>query len=319
MGMLVDGKWSDVWYEPDKKGRFVRSTTQFRDWIGSGGESRFAPAAGRYHLYVSLACPWAHRTLIMRRLKNLTEAISISIVDPMMLEGGWFFSTNPGCIADSVNAKKYMWEIYTAADAKYSGRVTVPVLWDKERSTIVNNESLEIIKMFDQDFGSVVQSSFEFYPEALRSEIDQVVAEIYEPINNGVYKSGFATTQAAYEEAVVTLFGELDRLEEVLNQQRYLVGSQITLADWCLFTTLLRFDPVYVGHFKCNKKRIFDYANLWNYMLELYQIPGVQETCNFDHIKRHYYGSHASVNPTKIVPLGPEFDLSQPHNRNRVK
>lgn len=319
MGMLVDGKWHDVWYKPDEEGRFVRSKTQFRNWIKRDGSTDFAPAKGRYHLYVSLACPWAHRTLILRHLKGLDEAISISIVDPLMLEGGWKFTGDMGSTLDQVNSKDYLWQVYTAVDANFSGRVTVPVLWDKQKNVIVNNESLEIIKMLDQEFVDLIGSAPEYYPLALRSEIDLVVEAIYEPINNGVYKSGFATTQKAYEEAVVELFTQLDHWEKVLESQRYIAGSDMTIADWCLFTTLLRFDPVYVGHFKCNLRRIYDYPNLWNYLLELYQFAGVAQSCNFDHIKRHYYGSHPTVNPTAIVPVGPQLNLNQKHDRHRLE
>lgn len=317
MGMLIDGKWSTEWYKADSEGRFIRPEAQFRNWITADGSSGFKAEADRYHLYVSLACPWAHRTLIMRKLKQLENVISISVVDPFMGEDGWFFSDAPGCTPDTVNQASFLHEIYTRARTDYSGRVTVPVLWDKETRTIVNNESSEIMRMLDLEFDALGNPAVNFYPETHRNEIDHVCKAIYEPVNNGVYRTGFATTQRAYDEAVTQLFEALDYWEGILSKQRYLCGSVITEADWRLFTTLIRFDPVYVGHFKCNLKRIADYANLWNYLKELYQIPGVAETCDFNHIKRHYYASHTMINPTGIVPKGPIMNLYGTHDRDR--
>jgi putative glutathione S-transferase len=318
MGLMVDGKWTTDWYKSDSKGRFKRPETKFRNPVTADGSSGFKAEAGRYHLYVSHACPWAHRTMIMRKLKKLEDAISVSIVDHFMGDDGWVFSENPGTIPDTVNNKQFLREIYQLADSNYSGRVTVPVLWDKQEKTIVNNESREILRMLDTEFDAVADSSANYAPAALLDKIDETQTAIYEPINNGVYRSGFATTQAAYEEAVTQLFDALDHWDSVLETQRYLCGDVITEADWCLFTTLVRFDPVYVGHFKCNLRRIVDYPNLWNYIKELYQVPGVAETCNFDHIKRHYYESHTGINPTGIVPKGPIIDYSEPHDRNRL-
>jgi putative glutathione S-transferase len=312
MGQLVNGQWENEWYESDKKGRFVRPETQFRVDGGS-----LIAETDRYHLYISLACPWAHRTLIMRKLKKLDQVISLSVVDHLMGDQGWVFTDNPGAIPDTVNHKKYLHEVYTAAKNDYTGRVTVPVLWDKKQKTIVCNESSEIMRMFDTQFDAIGDASVNFYPEHLQKEIDRVSEKIYEPINNGVYRSGFATSQQAYEEAVTELFAALDHWEGVLSKQRYLCGDVITEADWRMFTTLVRFDPVYVGHFKCNLKRIVDYPNLWNYLKELYQVPGVSETCDFDHIKRHYYESHPMVNPTGIVPKGPVINFSEKHDRDR--
>ncbi|HBB30634.1 MAG TPA: glutathione-dependent reductase [Cyanobacteria bacterium UBA8803] len=314
-GMLVNGQWTKEPYQQDPQGRFVRNPTKFRNWVRADGSTDFAPESGRYHLYVSFACPWAHRTLIMRQLKGLQEAIGISIVDPFMDEEGWEFSDAPGCIPDTVNGASYLREIYIKADPNCTGRVTVPVLWDKETGTIVNNESREIIRMFDTEFEAIAQSQVSFYPEELRAEIDRTIEAIYQPINNGVYRAGFATTQSAYDEAVTELFEALEHWESVLAKQRYLCGDRLTEADWCMFTTLLRFDLVYYVHFKCNWQRIFDYPNLWNYLKELYQQPGVKETCNLNHIKQHYYKSHPHINPTRIVPKGPAIDLDTPYHR----
>ena len=316
-GMMIDGEWKKEGYEKDDKGRFQRNPTTFRNWVKADGSSDFKPEAGRYHLYVSYACPWAQRTLIMRQLKGLEEAISISIVDPLMQDEGWEFSDYPGSIPDTVNSAKYLRETYAKADSQYTGRVTVPILWDKQKQTIVNNESREIIRMFDWEFEKIAQRQDNFCPEELHGEVDRVIDAIYEPINNGVYKSGFATSQEAYEEAVTKLFDALDQWEEVLTKQRYLCGDQLTEADICLFTTLLRFDAVYYVHFKCNIRHIWDYPNLWNYLKDIYQHPGVKETCNLEHIKRHYYTSHPHVNPSGIVPKGPYFDLESPHNRQQ--
>ncbi len=327
MGRLVDGVWQDEWYDTKTtKGRFVRKESAFRNWItadgspGPSGAGGFKAEPGRYHLYISLACPWAHRTLIVRKLKALEDAVSLSVVHYHMAENGWSFGDGPGVIPDPILGAAYMHQIYTAAQPDYSGRVTVPVLWDKQRDTIVSNESAEIIRMFNDAFDAVgADASVDLYPSALRAEIDAINEPIFHNINNGVYKAGFATAQDAYEEAVSALFAELDRIESRLSGQRYLAGDRITEADWRLFTTLVRFDPVYVGHFKCNLRRLVDYPNLWNYTRELYQVPGVTETVNMQHIKRHYFGSHRSVNPTGIVPLGPEVDFTAPHDRARFE
>lgn len=317
LGMMVDGKWTTDWNERDQSGKFNRSPTKFRDRITADGSSGFPAASGRYHLYVSLACPWAHRTLMMRSLKGLEAVIGVSIVDAVLSEKGWYFSENPGAIPDSVNQAEYLQEIYVKADAKYTGRVTVPVLWDKERSTIVNNESREIIRMFDTEFAEFATRTNDLYPQDLQQQIDDTIDKIYMPVNNGVYRAGFATTQEAYEEAVTELFQNLDYWETVLAKQRYLCGDRLTEADICMFSTLLRFDSVYHGHFKCNLRRILDYPNLWNYLKELYQHPQIQPTCNLDHIKRHYYMSQTQINPTRIVPIGPQIDFDEKHDRDR--
>ena len=318
MGLLVDGIWHDQWYDTGKTGgRFVRSESAFRHHVTADGQGGFAAAPGRYHLYVSLACPWAHRTLVFRALKKLEAVISVSVVDWLMLEKGWVFSERKGCVPDTVNGARFMYEIYTKAKPDYSGRVTVPVLWDRQNATIVNNESSEIIRMLNSAFDRWGDASLDFYPAALRGEIDAVNALIYDRVNNGVYKCGFATTQEAYNEAFDALFGALDELEARLARQRYLVGSRLTEADWRLFTTLVRFDAVYHGHFKCNRQRIADYPALSNYMRDLYQVPGVAETVNFHHIKGHYYESHRTINPTGIVPRGPALDYTAPHDRAR--
>jgi putative glutathione S-transferase len=322
MGLLVDGKWLDQWYATEEsKGQFVRSAAQFRNWVtvdgsaGPSGRAGFKAETDRYHLYLSYACPWANRTLIFRKLKGLEKIISISIVHWHMRDDGWSFEEGEGVIADPVINAKYLRELYLKANSIYSGRVTVPILWDKKTNTIVSNESSEIIRMFNSAFDEIGATEEDYYPENLREEIDELNERIYNNINNGVYKAGFATTQQAYEDAVVPLFDTLDWLDDRLNSQRYLTGDQITEADWRLFTTLIRFDAVYVGHFKCNLKRLVDYPNLWSYTRDLYQQPGVAETINMHHIKQHYYGSHTTVNPTGIVPLGPEVDLYQSHNR----
>jgi len=320
MGLLVDGQWQDEWYDTKATGgRFVRKESSFRDHVRADGSTRFAPEAGRYHLYVSLACPWAHRTLIFRALKKLEAAISISIVDPFMGAQGWAFGSDggseAGCIPDTVNGARHLHEVYTKADSSYTGRVTVPVLWDRVHGTIVNNESSEIIRMLNSEFDAIGDASVDLYPEALRAEIDAINDFVYPRVNNGVYRCGFATTQEAYEEAFAELFGALDELEARLGERRYLVGERITEADWRLFTTLVRFDAVYVGHFKCNLRRIADYPHLSGYLRELHQVPGVAETVDFTHIKRHYYESHRTINPTGVVPLGPELDLTAPHGR----
>lgn len=324
MGLLVDGVWQDKWYDTSKSGgRFQRSESQFRNWVtrdgspGPSGKGGFKAEPGRYHLYVSLACPWAHRTLIFRKLKKLDKAISVSVVHHFMGENGWTFLKEDGATGDTLYGSDYLHQIYTKADPNYSGRVTVPVLWDKERQTVVSNESSEIIRMLNSAFDEWGDASLDLYPERLRSEIDAMNAFVYPNINNGVYRAGFATTQEAYEEAFGELFTALDTLEEKLSRHRYLIGDRQTEADWRLFTTLVRFDAVYYSHFKCNRRQIADYPNLSNYLRDLYQTPGVAETVSIDHIKKHYYGSHATINPTRIVPVGPELSFDAPHNRNR--
>jgi len=322
VGRMIDGRWTDEWYDTKSTGgRFVRKESAFRDRVRADGSTRFRPEPGRYHLYVSLACPWAHRTLIFRRLKKLEHAIPVSVVHPLMAENGWSFG-NPdatgGGIGDPVNGARHLHEIYAKADPLYSGRVTVPVLWDRKEGTIVNNESSEIIRMFNSEFDGLGDASVDFYPEAHRAEIDAVNAFVYPNVNNGVYRCGFATTQQAYEEAFHDLFAALDELDTRLGRQRYLVGDRLTEADWRLFTTLVRFDAVYVGHFKCNLRRIADYPALSGYLRELYQIPGVAETTDFEHIKRHYYESHTTINPTGVVPLGPELELEAAHGREAI-
>jgi glutathionyl-hydroquinone reductase len=324
MGLLVDGVWRDQQHtERTPGGRFVRPSTRFRNWVtedgaaGLTGEGGFAAARDRYHLYVALACPWAHRTVIMRTLKGLEEVVSMSVVEPLYGPHGWRFGTSPGTTPDTVNGASELAEIYLRADPRYSGRVSVPVLWDKERRTIVNNESAEIIRMFNGAFGRFTNVRTDYYPPALREEIDRVNALVYDNVNNGVYRAGFATSQGAYEEAFRALFAALDEVEQRLARQRYLVGRDITEADWRLFTTLVRFDAVYYSHFKCNLRRIIDYPNLSNYLRDLYQQEGVAATVNMDHIKRHYYGSQRHVNPTGIVPLGPQLNFLAPHDRGR--
>ncbi|AVA22333.1 MULTISPECIES: glutathione S-transferase family protein [unclassified Rhizobium] len=325
MGMLVDGVWHDIWYDTkETKGHFKRAASQFRNWVtadgapGPSGTGGFKAEASRYHLYVSLACPWAHRTLIFRKLKKLENLISVSIVDPLMLENGWEFKGRDGGTVDHLLGAKALWEVYVKADPHYSGRVTVPVLWDKQTGTIVNNESAEIIRMFNSAFDGLTGSKSDFYPMDLRSDIDALNDIVYDTVNNGVYKSGFATTQEAYEENVRRLFETLDMLDKRLEGSRYLFGDRPTEADWRLFTTLARFDAVYVGHFKCNIRRIEDYRNLSGYLRDLYQVPGVAETTNLAHIKTHYYRSHRAINPTGIVPVGPDLDLDRPHARERL-
>ena len=324
MGLLVDGVWKNEWYDTKASGgRFVRAELSFRRWVtsdgraGPTGEGGFAAEPGRYHLYVSLACPWAHRTLILRKLKKLEDAISVAVVSPLMGDAGWTFDESASSTGDALNGARTLADIYRLADPRFTGRVTVPVLWDKARRTIVNNELSEIIRMFNSAFDAFTDVQDDFYPAALRAEIDAVNAFVYPSINNGVYRAGFATTQAAYEEAFLALFGALDEIDLRLASQRYLVGGKITEADIRLFTTLVRFDAVYVGHFKCNLRRIADYPNLANYLRDLYQTPGFGETVNLDHIKRHYYGSHRQINPTGIVPLGPALDFCAPHDRGR--
>lgn len=319
MGLLVDGKWQDKWYDTSKNGgKFERQASKFRDNVSNDEDAKYPVESGRYHLYVSLACPWAHRALIFRKLKGLEEHIDVSVVHPEMLDNGWEFKEYPGSTGDKLYGFDYAHQIYTKAKPEITTRVTVPILWDKQTETIVNNESAEIIRIFNSGFNTLTSNDDDYYPEALRQEIDDINEMVYHDINNGVYKAGFATTQKAYEEAVNALFHALDIVEERLSKQRYLVGSNITEADWRLFTTLIRFDAVYHGHFKCNKKQIADYPNIYGYMKELYQVPGVAETVNFDHIKRHYYFSHTMINPTQIIPVGPEQDLMSPHGRENI-
>ena len=322
MGLLVDGQWQDKWYDTKaSEGRFEREDAGFRNWVtadGSAGPSGiggFKAEPNRYHLYVSLACPWAHRTTIYRKLKGLEDMISLSIVHPFMGDKGWTFAEGAGVIADPIVKADYLYEVYIAAKPDYTGRVTVPILWDKKTNTIVSNESSEIIRMFNSAFDEVGATAVNFLPTELLAEIDTVNEFVYSAVNNGVYKAGFATTEAAYREAVVTLFDALDTLEARLVDQRYLLGNTITEADWRLFTTLVRFDAVYVGHFKCNIRRIVDYPNLWGYLRDLYQVPGIAETVSIEHIKAHYYTSHANINPTRIIPVGPLLDFNEPHDR----
>ena len=322
MGLLVDGTWHDDWYDTKKTGgRFIRTEAQFRNWVtpdgspGPTGEAGFKAEPGRYHLYVSLACPWARRTLIFRKLKGLEEMIDVSVVHFFMGRQGWSFEPGEGVIPDTVNHCDYVHQLYTLTQPDYTGRVTIPILWDKEKKVIVSNESAEIIRMFNSAFDQVGATPGDYYPSDLHSEINAVNELVYGSVNNGVYRSGFATTQQAYEEGVTELFDALESLELRLSKQRYLTGDRITEADWRLFTTLVRFDPVYHGHFKCNLKRIVDMPNLWGFTRELYQWPGVAETVNFNHIKNHYYQSHATVNPTGIVPKGPDIDFMAPHHR----
>jgi len=306
MGLLVEGQWHDHWYDTkENNGRYVRKDSSYGNQITADGSSGFKAEAGRYRLFVSYACPWAHRTLIFRALKGLQDMIPATVVDPLMLENGWILPDG-----------QPLHTVYTKTDRNFTGRVTVPVLWDEQTETIVNNESSEIIRMFNTAFDDLGAKEGCYYPENLRSAIDEINDFIYPSVNNGVYRCGFATTQEAYEEAFDELFNALDSLEERLSKQRFLVGDQITEADWRLFTTLVRFDPVYVGHFKCNKKRLYDYPNLWAYTRELYQWPGVKETVFMDHIKTHYYTSHRMINPTGVVPTGPETDFTEPHGRS---
>ncbi|MDM9384532.1 glutathione S-transferase family protein [Chlorogloeopsis sp. ULAP01] len=316
-GMMVDGKWTTDANKLAPSGNFKEIPTTFRDRISADGKSGFKAEARRYHLYVSLACPWAHRTLIMRELKGLNDAISVSIVDPIMSDKGWMFSKAPGAIPDRVNHAQYLQEIYVKADPKYTGRVTVPVLWDQQTQTIVNNESREIMRMFDVEFAQLATQKIDLYPHDLQQKIDETIDAIYLPINAGVYRSGFATSQAAYEEAVTELFESLDQWEIVLSKQRYLCGDQLTEADICMFTTLYRFDSVYHSHFKCNLRRIIDYPNLWNYLKDLYQISEFKATCNLDYTKRAYYISMTEINPNRIVPKGPIIDFDERHDRDR--
>lgn len=324
MGLLIDGQWRDQWYENSSAGAFQREEAKLRQWVGATNENptkasvAFSAQAGRYHLYVALACPWAHRTLIMRKLKGLERLIDVSIVSWLMLEDGWTFDKSRGSTGDNVGHLQFMHQLYTQNDPHYSGRVTVPVLWDKKQNCIVNNESADIIRMFNGAFDELTGNRLDFYPEPLQPAIDTLNERIYHAVNNGVYRAGFATKQSAYEDAFDQLFSELDSIERTLGEQRYLAGAYLTEADIRLFTTIIRFDAVYHGHFKCNLRRITDYANLSNWLRELYQWPGVAETVDFEHIKHHYYASHRTINPNGIVPKGPALTLDQPHDRERL-
>ncbi|HCH1695044.1 TPA: glutathione S-transferase family protein [Vibrio parahaemolyticus] len=314
MGKLVEGVWHDVWYDTKANGgKFVREDAGFRDWIKNDSEAVFQPESGRYHLYVSLACPWAHRTLIFRKLKGLEPHIDVTVVCPDMLSQGWQMG-----LPEPLFGHTRMHQIYTQAKPDYTGRVTVPVLWDKKTNTIVSNESSEIIRMFNSAFNDLTGNHDDYYPEPLRGVIDEWNDYIYPNVNNGVYRCGFATSQEAYEEAFESLFSALDKIDAHLATHRYLAGNKITEADWRLFTTLVRFDAVYVGHFKCNKQRIADYVNIQGYLKELYQINGIADTTDFYHIKRHYYFSHTGINPTQVVPKGPDLDFSSPHQREMI-
>jgi putative glutathione S-transferase len=323
MGLLIDGVWQQDG-QRTKDGHFIRPTPRYRNWVtpdgsaGPSGESGFAAESGRYHLYVSLSCPWAHRTVIFRKLKALENVISMSTVSPDMLQDGWTFNKDEGSSGDAVNGKSKLSDIYLLADPKYSGRVSVPVLWDKKRKTIVNNESPEIIRMLNSAFDAFTNVHTDYYPKELRAEIDRFNDLIYPNINNGVYRTGFATSQGAYEQAFRNVFDALDEIEQILSAKRYLTGATITEADWRLFPTLIRFDAVYYSHFKCNWRHIYEYPNLSNYVHDLYQQPGVAETVDLGQIKRHYYGSQRQVNPTGIVPVGPQLDFSAPHDRARL-
>ena len=319
MGMLIDGVWrTEDHFPTDSSGDFRRKATTFRRFVTADGSSGFLAEAGRYHLYVSYACPWAHRTLIVRALRGLEDAVSVSIVDPLMGEDGWHFSDHPGSVRDPILGAALLRDVYVAADPSFTGRVTVPILWDKQTATIVNNESTEIIRMFNEAFGAglATRPGVDLYPVSLRAASDGMRDQIYERFNNGVYRAGFARSQEAYERAVVEVFDVLDAMEAILATQRYLCSDErIVEADICAFGTLLRFDPVYVGHFKCNLRRVVDYPNLWGYLRDIYQTEGVAPTCRLDHIKEHYYRSHESVNPSRVVPMGPDMDLDLPHGR----
>ncbi len=322
MGMLINGVWhSDADNATSKSGEFQRQDSSIRNWIttdgkpGKNGVDGFLAEPNRYHLYISLACPWAHRTLIFRKLKNLEDLISVSYVSPNMLDDGWTFNKKEGSSGDIINNFNYLHQVYTANNPNYTGKVTVPILWDKHKKCIVNNESAEIIRMFNSEFNHLSNNTKDYYPQNLQKDIDKINEFVYENINNGVYRCGFATTQEAYNDAYHKLFTALDKINTILTTNRYLVGSQITEADWRLFTTLIRFDSVYYGHFKCNKKSIENYPALREYLRELYQWPGIADTVNFTHIKQHYYFSHRKINPTQIVPIGPEIDYTIPHTR----
>jgi glutathionyl-hydroquinone reductase len=311
LGQLVNGRWTTEWKERNETGQFQRMSTQFRNWVTIDGSSEFSAIAGRYHLYISLGCPWAHRTALLWKLKGLESIIGLSIVDPVISDQGWQFSDYPGCVRDNINQADYLWQIYVKSVPDYTGRVTVPVLWDKQTNQIVNNESRQIIQMFNSAFDALGANPVDFYPLELRETIDRVIDQIYQPINNGVYRSGFAASQSAYEAAVTELFQALESWEQVLSEQPYLCGDTITLADWCLFTTLFRFDSAYYGLLKCNLRRLVDFPHLWNYCRTLYQYPGVRSVCDLDHVKRLYYAGLPELNPSHIVPLGPVIDFQQ--------
>ncbi|PWR03838.1 glutathione-dependent reductase [Meridianimarinicoccus roseus] len=327
MGKLVNGEWKDTWYDTSETGgAFQRDTSKFRSWVTADGEpgpdgaDGFKAESGRYHLYVSFACPWAHRALIFRTLKGLEQHIDVSVVHPDMLGDGWTFDTNfDGATGDRQGGRRFLRDLYTGVNPDVSGRVTVPVLYDTATNTIVSNESAEIIRMFNSAFDGLTGNTDDYWPKPLRGRIEEVNARVYDTLNNGVYKAGFATTQDAYEDAVVPLFDTLDWLEDLLGQNRYLAGDTLTEADWRLFTTLIRFDAVYHGHFKCNRRRIVDYPNLWAYTRELYQVPGIADTVRFDHFMRHYHYSHETINPHRIVPVGPALDLDAPHGRDKPR
>lgn len=318
MGKLIDGKWSTEWYKADDKGHFVREETKFRGAVTADGSSGFRAEAGRYHLYVSLACPWAHRTLVARALKRLEDKISVSVVHPHMGDNGWEFGEFPGATGDALHGARYLHEVYTRGKADYTGRVTVPVLWDKQTETIICNESRLVLRMLSREFDAFAGAARDLCPAELEPAIDAEIDALYMPVNNGVYRAGFAVKQGAYETAVSELFAALDAYDARLQKQRFLLGSTLTEADVCFFTTLLRFDPVYQYHFKCNLRRLADYSALFGYLRDIYQTPGVAETCNLEHIKHHYFTSHPQVNPTRIVPVGPVIDLRAPHDRARL-
>jgi putative glutathione S-transferase len=324
MGMLISGKWVEDEATQSKQGKFVRPDSIFRNWVtsdGSAGPSGidgFKAQPNRYHLYVSHNCPWAYRTMVLRKLKGLEEFISVAISASSVKDEGWTYIKEPGCVPDAVNNITYLHEVYTKAEPQYTGRVTVPTLWDKERETIVSNESSEIIRMFNSAFNEIGAAGQNYYPDELRNEIDNINKVIYENVNNGVYRCGFASTQEAYEEAFDKLFNTLDKLETRLNLQRYLVGGTLTEADWRLFSTLLRFDIVYYGLFKCNKRHIYEYPNLWNFTLELYQCPGVAEVTDLDHIKRGYYANMQRLDVKGFVPKGPNLEFTDQHDRDRL-
>jgi putative glutathione S-transferase len=320
MNMLVDGEWrTDAYESTNEDGEFDRQETSFRDSVKDDPEARFRPEAGRYHLYVSYACPWAHGALLMRSLKGLEDVISVDVVDPFRGDDGWQFTPEKeGCTEDSLNGSDYLREVYVEADPEMTGRVTVPVLWDKQEETIVNNESKEVIRMLDTEFGDVADRDVDLYPEGYQDEVDRIIDEIYDPINNGVYRAGFAKTQEAYDSAIEELFDALDHWDSVLADQRYLAGDRLTEADIRLFATLVRFDQVYHTHFMCNRKHIHEYDNLWPYLRDLYQTPGMGETVNMDHIKEHYYTTHPDVTPSRIIAAGPELDFEAAHDRDEL-
>ncbi|KFX02147.1 glutathione S-transferase family protein [Pectobacterium carotovorum] len=326
MGQLVDGVWHDTWYETKSTGgHFKRSESAFRNWVtpdgapGLTGKGGFPAQSGRYHLYVSLACPWAHRTLLMRQLKELEDHIAVSVVHPLMLDHGWTFGTDfEAATGDSLYQHEFLYQLYLHAMPDYSGRVTVPVLWDTEQHTIVSNESADIIRMLNSAFDGVGATAGDYYPEALRAQIDELNGWIYDKVNNGVYKAGFATSQSAYDESATTVFAALSDLESILAKQRYLTGEQLTEADLRLWTTLIRFDPVYHTHFKCDKYRLSDYPNLFGFLRDIYQMPGIADTVDMAHIRHHYYRSHGTINPHGVISLGPEQDLNQPHHRDKT-